>query len=179
MPTPVAHGLMGAIVVAAMWRDDDAQPRWKPLLIGGALGVAPDLDVLLNILPGPESWHHDFTHSIAFAFLAGWLASIVTKQRAWTAALIFGFAMLTHPLLDYIFTSSDGVELWWPLSDERVRLGSQGFGIYAWRHPTLTLKVQALLEVALLELLFYGSMLTTLLYRKGWLTRMRSFISQE
>lgn len=164
MPTPLAHGLMGAMIIAALLPGEPGPRHGKTLLIGVALGVAPDLDVLLSLMNiGDRSWHHDFTHSIAFAFLSGWLVTLLLKKPEWKPALIFGTAMLTHPLLDFIFTSSDGVELFWPLSEQRFRLGSQGFGVYRWNHHSLIGRAEDLLAIVILELMLYGSVLAGML----------------
>ncbi|HZS06610.1 MAG TPA: metal-dependent hydrolase [Blastocatellia bacterium] len=181
MPTPVAHGLMGAMVVAALGPRGAPRRNWKILLIGCGLGAAPDLDVILNLLRvGDANWHHDFTHSIAFALLAGLAAAaMLMKEPGWKAALIFGAATATHPLLDFIFTSSDGVELLWPLSADRFALGSQGFGIYGLRHDSLTHGAEDLLKTIVAELLLYGSMLAAVLLSRGRPARTQSFIAQE
>jgi membrane-bound metal-dependent hydrolase YbcI (DUF457 family) len=180
MPTPIAHGLMGAITLTALRPDERTPPDWKMLLIGCGLGVAPDLDVLLCLLwSGNREWHHDFMHSIAFAFLTGWIVAWRLKRREWKTALIFGTAMMTHPLLDFIFTSSDGVELFWPLSEQRFRLGSQGFGVYHWHHHSLTGRLEDLLGIVIIEFMFYGAVLAAVLHCRGRLIKTRSLISQE
>jgi hypothetical protein len=58
VPLPVAHGLVGAGVVAALL--PSAQPgRWKWLAFGALLGIAPDFDYALNWLHiGRGGWHH-------------------------------------------------------------------------------------------------------------------------
>ena len=135
---------------------------------------------MLNLLRiGDANWHHDFTHSIAFAFLMGWVVTRLMKEPEWKLALIFGAAMVTHPLLDFIFTSSDGVELLWPLSGNKFALGSQGFGIYRWSHDSLIHRAQDLLEITIIELLFYGSLLVAVLLFRGRLARTQPFIAQE
>ncbi len=180
MPTPVAHGLMGAIAVTALMPDEGTPSNWKTLLIGCGLGVAPDLDVLLNLVgSGDRDWHHDFMHPIAFAFLMGWIVARLMNRREWKTTLIFGTAMMTHPLLDFIFTTSDGVELFWPLSEQRLRLGSQGFGVYHWSHHSLTGRAEDLLGIVMIELLLYGSLLGAVLHCRGRLLKTRTLISQE
>ena len=81
MPFPVAHGLLGAAVAAAL-----SQPsrtgRWKSLLGGALLGIFPDFDYALNWLRiSGGGWHHGFTHSIVFAFALGLMMAVILRER--------------------------------------------------------------------------------------------------
>ena len=49
VPLPVAHGLVGASVVAAL-RPSNQPGRWRWLALGAFLGIAPDFDFALNWL---------------------------------------------------------------------------------------------------------------------------------
>ena len=71
MPLPVAHGLIGASIVAALLPLSRSRIA-KPLLLGAVLGISPDLDYALNWFRiSGGGWHHGFTHSIPFAFVVG------------------------------------------------------------------------------------------------------------
>jgi hypothetical protein len=95
--------------------------------------------------------------------LAGWLAAVSLKEKDRRMPWVFGAAMATHPLLDFIFTEASGVELFWPLADERFRLAAHNFTIYRLNPHSLAERVQLLLLIALIELLIYGSLLLIVL----------------
>lgn len=119
MPLPIAHGLIGASIVASMLPDASVVRNWKPLLLGAALASCPDLDYLLN-----TSRHRGFTHSIVFALLVG-AVCFATRGAARTGVTIgYAGAIISHGLLDFATTKTmSGVELFWPLSTRRFGLG--------------------------------------------------------
>jgi membrane-bound metal-dependent hydrolase YbcI (DUF457 family) len=119
MPLPIAHGLLGASIVAATLPATTPARNWKPLLLGAALASSPDLDYFLA-----TNWHRGFTHSIlvasliSVAFVAAWWASNLRL------ALACAGAVFSHGLLDFATTKAmPGVELLWPLSTRRFGLG--------------------------------------------------------
>jgi membrane-bound metal-dependent hydrolase YbcI (DUF457 family) len=122
VPLPVAHGLIGASVVAALL--PLSRPRIaKPLLVGAILGISPDLDYVLNWLHiGRGGWHHGFTHSIPFAFVIGLFTIIVLRDGKARSFFVFTAAYASHTLLDFLITESQGVALWWPFTDHRYKL---------------------------------------------------------
>src|SRR5262249_11712028 len=142
MPLPIAHALTGASVVAAFRAQGSFKRDWKFLLLGAFLGVMPDFDYALNLARvGSGSWHHDFTHSIFFAFLAGVLTAALIDHFTFRDAMVYFLAMLSHPLLDFLFTESRGVELLWPFSNEFFRFGLQPPISYNWRLSPLLAKI--------------------------------------
>ena len=164
MPLPLAHGLMGATMIALCQRKQDGWFNGRGYALGFALAVAPDLDILFHWLPfapfAGRSWHHDFTHSLGFALLCGWLAAVLFHQRAehTRQMFVYGAAMATHPLLDLLFTQSAGVELFWPFRHELVRLGVEPPVAYVWHHHSWQGKFFDLTQIALVELALYGSL---------------------
>lgn len=95
------------------------------------LGVAalatmiPDLDVvafLFNIPYGDAFGHRGFTHSIAFAGVAGliaaYFAGLLNSTRKTSFWLVF-VSVLSHPVLDALTNGGLGVAFFWPLSDTR------------------------------------------------------------
>ena len=120
MPLPVAHALIGASVVSALRPGFTLQRDWRKLAFGAFLGILPDFDYLLNLSPGlGGGWHHGFTHSIAFSFLIGLLAPAVVGPVSTRNVLTYSLTTMSHPLLDFLFTESWGVELFWPFSSQR------------------------------------------------------------
>jgi hypothetical protein len=90
MPLPVAHGLLGASVAAAL-RPPSQSRRWGALWAGAFLGICPDFDYALNWLRiSGGGWHHGFTHSILFALSLGSLTAAVSGG---------GQGAKRHPLL--------------------------------------------------------------------------------
>lgn len=122
MPLPVAHGLIGASAVAALLPLSRSRIA-KPLLIGAILGVSPDFDFALNWLRiSGGGWHHGFTHSIPFAFVVGLLTIILLREWKLRSFIVFSAAYVSHTLLDYLITESQGVALWWPFTNYRYKL---------------------------------------------------------
>src|SRR5262249_57666477 len=105
MPLPIAHGIIGASVIASLHPDLSAKRDWKFLLLGALLGIFPDFDYLLSWIRFLDrGWHHDFTHSILFAFLLGFMFAAAVKEIAFRDGIKYGLAVLSHTLLDYVYT---------------------------------------------------------------------------
>ncbi|MFP4138266.1 MAG: metal-dependent hydrolase [Halomonas sp.] len=94
----------------------------RAVLIGGALAVLPDLDVLIDYgdAVANVTEHRGFSHSLfVLAGVAALLTLLATRfapardisARHWAA--FFGLCLLTHPLLDALTTY--GTQIWWPL----------------------------------------------------------------
>lgn len=189
MPTPIGHGLLGAAVLAAFPLKRKALPNWRACVLGALLGAAPDLDCLLGFLPfapfAGRNWHHDFTHSLGFACLCGALLALFVRGGGtmMRAALLFNAAMATHPLLDFLFTDSMGVELFWPFAHQYVRLEVPSPTAFAWNRASPLGHLVDLAQVAMLDFAIYGSVfLLAWLLRQlswgGWAT-LRTFVEVE
>jgi membrane-bound metal-dependent hydrolase YbcI (DUF457 family) len=125
MPLPLAHGLVGAAIVASVHPEG---PRWKPLLAGAAIAIAPDLDFALLWGLHLRGVHRTFTHSMPFALAVTILIGAVLGRHRWRAALAYGAALVSHGLLDFTAAkAAPGVMLLWPFSAERFKLGAFGF----------------------------------------------------
>jgi membrane-bound metal-dependent hydrolase YbcI (DUF457 family) len=124
MPLPVAHGLVGATVVALVHAPAALRRGW-PLLIGAALAVCPDLDYLVKA-------HRTFTHSLVFGLAATAVLMAFGGRAGARAGLAYGLALTSHGLLDFAATEHGrGVMLLWPLSDAWFRLGVFSFSEFA------------------------------------------------
>lgn len=119
MPSPVGHTL-GAL--AAGWAaagPTDRRSILRRSLIIAALGLAPDLDLLVGR-------HSMETHSVGAAVLAGVLAAALRWPIAATRLRILATAALvwfTHPVLDAFAADTSaplGVMILWPFSREHV-----------------------------------------------------------
>lgn len=97
----------------------------KPLLIAGiAASILPDADVLLfrfGATYGDDWSHRGFSHSLAFAILAGAIAALLLRRFAppLVAFAFVAFAAASHGFLDMLTNGGHGVAYFWPLSEQR------------------------------------------------------------
>jgi len=174
MPLPIAHALMGASVVLAFRPHSSLKRDWKFLLLGAFLGVMPDFDYALTwVRVGGRGWHHDFTHSILFALLAGLVTAAVINHFNFRDVVTYFLAMLSHPTLDFLFTESRGVELFWPFSDERFKSGLRAPITYSWRLHPLSARITDILGICLYELAVFATVLLTIYWVKSLQIRHR------
>jgi len=118
--------LLHLAVGAAAGRAAMGRRHWGASLLGAALSLLPDADVVgfsMGIPYGHAFGHRGATHSVAFAAACGLMVWGVARFRRGPAlrwGMAMGLAVLSHPLLDALTTGGLGVGLWWPLSEERV-----------------------------------------------------------
>jgi membrane-bound metal-dependent hydrolase YbcI (DUF457 family) len=125
MPLPVAHGLVGAAVVAA-FHPQPLGRKGLPLVVGALAANCADLDFVLVALTHSKSWHRGFTHSLAFSLLLTALGLALWGRARPRKVLTYGACYTSHGLLDYVTTKfGGGVKLLWPVSRER-------FGLRLW-----------------------------------------------
>jgi membrane-bound metal-dependent hydrolase YbcI (DUF457 family) len=126
MPLPIAHGFLGATIVAAVY------PKIKkihslPILFGAFLANSPDFDFALVFIFGSSTWHRGFSHSITFAIIIYLIFAYFAGKSLARAAIAFGLAFSSHAILDFVTSlEGNGVELFWLFSTERYRLGLFG-----------------------------------------------------
>jgi membrane-bound metal-dependent hydrolase YbcI (DUF457 family) len=132
MSLPLAHAFVGMSVAVTVWPERTPAGRRRALIAGSLLAVCPDVDFVLGSLEIMRwGWHHGFTHSIAFALIVGAAASWALGLRGWRGVAACVLPVLSHPLLDYVITETQGVELWWPLIDHRYKLGIDALSYYS------------------------------------------------
>lgn len=120
MPLPIAHGLLGASIVAAVLPAAVTTRYVKPLLAGAILANLADFDFLLVFVLHSKEWHRGFTHSIVFALFIGLLFVIYFGKRRLGEAAAYGLAFASHCFLDFVTTKEGGgLELLFPFSGER------------------------------------------------------------
>lgn len=132
MPSPIGHALAGA---AAGWlvRGTRLPPGsgsygWREAVLFAALGMAPDLDLLIGVHSGP-------THGLGVALFAGaaaWLPGVSGPAAASrvTLAVACVLAYASHTLLDWLGTDSSapvGIMALWPFSREYYESGLHVF----------------------------------------------------
>lgn len=162
MPLPIAHGLLGASLVAAL------HPRpWRlhrlPLLAGALLANAADLDFILVFALGSRGWHRGFTHSLAFALAVCLIFVLSLGRRRVRAALAYGSAYASHAVLDYLTTlRGGGVELLWPFSPARLAFGRVGLSEVPSMMPP-----SGVLEFIAVELVLFTPLLLLVRWARG------------
>jgi inner membrane protein len=150
LPLPVAHGLVGVAVAAAVHPRPFAR-RCSALLFAAALANCPDLDFILVYAFHERGWHRGFTHSLAFALAVGFCLLAALGWRRRMEALAYFLALASHGLLDYATTRlGGGVELLWPFTSERYALRAFGLSELPSHVPP-----EEILRYALLETLIF------------------------
>lgn len=164
MPLPVAHGLLGASIVAALHPQPTERRYSLPILVGALFANAADTDFLLVFTLHSKSWHRGFSHSIVFALLVCILTSLLLGKQQLRVALVYGLAFASHGLLDYVTSKeAGGVELLWPFSTERMKLGWWSLSELPSKLPASGIIKLLALEIALFTPLF----LSVLLFRRA------------
>lgn len=152
MPLPIAHGIIGASIVAAILPAASPVRNWKPLLLGAVIASCADLDYFLK-----TSLHRGVTHSLIFAAILGLVCFAVWGKTNLRLAIGLAGAAFSHGLLDFFTTKTmPGVELLWPLSSRRFGLGLVDYYQLTGVDPTFFLYQDVLgdlLKMALIELL--------------------------
>jgi hypothetical protein len=166
MPSPVGHALGG---LAAGWLVGSGPYRsrggrgWREGFLFAALGVLPDLDLLVGAHSGP-------THGIGAAVVVAWLAWLGLRQSpdaSWRVqfSVACGLAYGSHTLLDWLGTDTSapiGIMAFWPLSREYHDSGLHVFMAVSrrywqpelfWRQNLLALVRELLILVPLLVII--------------------------
>lgn len=126
MPLPIAHGLIGASLVALIHPSADTK-NWKPLLCGFLIANSPDFDFAFSFLFGWKNFHRGVTHSLFFALLVGALIFVFLRRENWRIPLAYTMAFLSHTLLDFIAARDGAVHLLTPFDLGKYALGWFGF----------------------------------------------------
>ena len=164
MPLPIAHGLVGASVVELL-RPSSQRRSVKLLLLGALLAISPDFDYALNWLRiSWGGWHHGFTHSIPFALVVGLVLIVICRDWSVRSYLLFTLAYVSHALLDFMFTESRGIALWWPFTNYRYKARFPSLIEYAWSRASLFETILDILKLCLLELVIFGPILLVVLW---------------
>jgi len=145
------------------------------LLTGALLGIAPDSDYMLNWLRiSWGGWHHGFTHSILFALVIGFVMILIFREWNVRSYLVFTGAYVSHTLLDFMFTESRGVALWWPFTNYRYKLRLPNPIDYTWSHASLLETMFDVLKICLTELVIFGPILLLVISIRHLLTKRSS-----
>lgn len=175
MPLPVAHGLLGVSIFLIGDSENPKWQKWKHYLLCAFLAISPDFDYILNFFPIlGGGWHHGFTHSFGFAFVLGAIICNITNERNLKHFLIYSSVISSHPVLDYLFTKSHGVELFYPFSNQRFKLDLFDFLDYSWRNSTFNESLFTLFKICFIEFLAFTPIILLILF-----LRRKSITSHE
>lgn len=168
MPLPISHSLVGASVAALVRPQTSIRQDWLVLLSAAFLAVAPDFDFFLVWgLHLSRGLHRGPTHSIFLALIVTSLLLIGTGFSRIKSVLACGVAFMSHGILDFATTKiGGGVELLWPFSDERLKLGVVGFSEFP--HGFNLVEV---IKSGLIELVAFAPILLIVLLLREYLTR--------
>jgi membrane-bound metal-dependent hydrolase YbcI (DUF457 family) len=154
MPLPIAHGLIGASIIAATLPAASPLRHWKLLLLGAALSIFSDLDYFLE-----TSQHRGFTHSLIFAAGVSLVCVAVARLANIRIAIGCAVAIFSHGLLDFVTTKTmPGVELLWPFTTRRFGLGLVDYYRLTGVDPVFFLGrdvLTDLLKMAMVELIVF------------------------
>ena len=163
MPLPIAHGLVGASLVALIHPTAEIK-NWKPLLWGFLLANSPDLDFAFSFLFGWENFHRGISHSLFFAFLVSALIFVFLRRENRRIPLAYSLAFLSHTLLDFVASSTGAVRLLLPFDDGRYALGWFGFS-----ELTRGLIISDMLRFTIIEVLIFVPVFFIVLRAKKFL----------
>ena len=170
MPLPFSHGLVGASVVAALHPSPLANRYRLPMLAGALLANSADLDFVLVWMFNSKEWHRGFTHSLGFSLLVGLIAYALLQAPRARESVAYALAYASHAALDYATAlRGGGVELFWPASRERVRLGLFGLS----EVPSQMTAAEIIVSV-LFELLIFAPPLVALVLLRRRLAKVKS-----
>jgi len=159
MPLPVAHGLVGASIIAVICPKHRGR-HLLPLLIGFLLANSPDLDFILVWTLHSGAWHRAFTHSFSFALVVSLVLLMFLGRSRVREVFAYGLAFMSHGVLDYLTTKKGGgVELLWPASAERLKFGLWGLSEVPSRMAATEILLAILVEFTIFAPLLLVSLL--------------------
>lgn len=154
MPLPIAHGFLGAGLVAAIHPKPTGR-LYLPLLIGAFLANAADFDFGFSLFFGLKGWHRGFTHSIFFALIFTLVLIISFKRNYFCEALAYGLSFTSHCILDFATTQKGhGVEFLFPFTTDRF-----GLRWFSFSEITSGLSLIKILNIIGLEFLIFAPFL--------------------
>ena len=153
---PIAHGLLGASIVAAIIPKSLKARYYFPILTGAFLANLADFDFLFVFATQDKDWHRGFTHSIVLSSFVGLLCFLYFGNKHWREASAYGLAFASHFILDFITTKiGGGLELFSPFSNARYGLRWFGLSEYPSRMSPLEIVLSLLMEFAIFGSLFW------------------------
>jgi membrane-bound metal-dependent hydrolase YbcI (DUF457 family) len=173
MPLPIAHGLLGASLAAALY-PEPTKRYFAPLLVGAFLANAPDFDFLFVFIFDSKAWHRGFTHSITLAVIVFAVFLWYYGRQHWREATAFGLAFASHGFLDFVTTTGvGGLKLFAPFSNERFALGW-----FSLSEAPSKLTVLEIVRVLGIEFLIFAPLLLLILVLRSRFAKRHSFTEE-
>jgi membrane-bound metal-dependent hydrolase YbcI (DUF457 family) len=131
MPSSLGHTAIGLTVYDVCCKNNSALSGWKVAVFAAVLANLPDIDVLIGLIfqGNGNAFHRGPTHSLFFALVMGFLASIAWRLWSQIPKMSFGncfLLILSHVLADFFLTSLR-VSLFWPF-EVNWNTGYTGWG---------------------------------------------------
>ena len=157
MPSPIGHaaaGILFLIFRRKLRKGKELLAHWREGLLFVFLSCLPDID-LYNPYTGKldlnSPFHHLYTHSFSFAFLAGFFVLLIhwlfKKNWNWKLGIWAALVVISHVLLDLLFSNHGlRLQLFWPFS-ERV-ISSPIHFYYRWDQGNVLSSVNLIQFVA-------------------------------
>ena len=122
----MASAFTHAFVAVAAGKVYGCQPRpWRFWIASIALSILPDADVIgfaFGVHYGDFLGHRGFSHSIAFALLAGAAVLPFFPERSWKLWLYFSVVTASHGFLDAMTDGGLGIAFFSPFDTTRYFL---------------------------------------------------------
>lgn len=168
MPLPIAHGLVGASIVALFLPKLSLVRDWKLFLAALFFSLVPDFDFFFVWVLGlGDHWHRSFTHSILFGVSITVLMLLVKGFSHARTIFALGAVLLSHGFLDFLTTvHGRGAQLLFPFS--KVRFGA-GFNAFFSSESEFVFSV--LLKQSLIELLIFTPIFLSVLVMRKYLAQ--------
>ncbi len=106
----------------------------------------PDIDFILfrHDAHAPYA-HRGCTHSIFTSIVVGFVAALAFRNERLRNGIAFGFASLTHGIIDSFGGLGSPVCMLWPFSAERIETGHRFIPVMSFYfHPNRTLFIEIL-----------------------------------
>ncbi len=118
MPLPLGHTIIGITTYEVCNKKNSAFSHWKLAIYITVLSSLPDIDVVVGLFfqGNGNAFHRGPTHSLFFALVMGFIASIAYKLWRQIPKISFKscfLLILSHVLADFLLTSSP-VSFFWP-----------------------------------------------------------------
>jgi inner membrane protein len=121
----VAVGLLASRMQGG--KDGPSRRHCSPgvMLAFTALAMLPDADMILvglGVADHGTVGHRGASHSLTLAVIAGLICAVAARRFRWPVlrtALVGGFAVASHALLDALDKGGRGLPLFWPISNAR------------------------------------------------------------